>query len=100
MRVRGLRLLTGDGDYRLNVPAVEAVADAGPFGGGGRRAGSPARRMHTAAALGELRAAGAPAELPVVCCQNAIWNEAHAQRVCRQCVRGGGVRAGRLPEAG
>lgn len=80
IRARGLRLVTGDADHRLPVPALASVAEAAPFG--------PedvvlltCKAQHTAAALGELRAAGAPPELPVVCCQNSIWNETHAQRV-------------------
>ncbi len=82
IRAGGLRLLTAGGDYRLNVPAVDAVGDAGPFDAGDVVL-LTCKAQHTAAALGELRAAGAPAELPVVCCQNAIWNETHAQRVFR-----------------
>ena len=82
VRAGGLRLLTGDADYRLDVPAVDSLADAAPF-----REGDVAllccKAQHTVAALGELRTAGAPVEVPVVCCQNAIWNEAHAQRVFR-----------------
>ena len=80
IHARGLRLVTGDTDHRLKVSAFAAVAEAAPF--------SPedmvlltCKAQHSVAALGELRAAGAAPELPVVCCQNAIWNEAHAQRV-------------------
>ena len=82
IRAGGLRLLTGDADYRLDVPAVDAVADAAPFGSEDVVL-LACKAQHTVAALGELRAAGARPKLPVVCCQNAIWNEAHAQRVCR-----------------
>ena len=80
IRAGGLRLLTGDGDYRLQVPAHDSVADAGPFGGEDAVL-LCCKAQHTAAALGELRAAGALPEVPIVCCQNAIWNETHAQRV-------------------
>ena len=80
IRAAGLRLLTGDGDYRLQVPAHDSVADAGPFGGEDVVL-LCCKAQHTAAALGELRAAGALPEIPIVCCQNAIWNETHAQRV-------------------
>ena len=80
IRAGGLRLLTGDGDYRLQVPAHDSVADAGPFGGEDVVL-LCCKAQHTAAALGELRAAGALPEIPIVCCQNAIWNETHAQRV-------------------
>ena len=82
IRAGGLRLLTGDGDYRLDVPAVDAVADAGPLGGEDVVL-LTCKAQHTVAALGELRAAAGPVELSVVCCQNAIWNESHAQRVFR-----------------
>ena len=82
VRTGGLRLLTGDADYRLELAAVDSVADAGPFDGTDVVLLS-CKAQHTAAALGELRTAGAPSGLPVVCCQNAIWNEAHAQRVFR-----------------
>ena len=77
---RGLRLVTGDAEYRLDVPAVDSVAAAAPFGGDDVLL-LTCKAQHTAAALGELRAAGAPPTLPIVCCQNAIWNESHAQRV-------------------
>ena len=80
IRARGLRLVTGDAEYRLDVPAVDSVASAAPFGGEDVVL-LTCKAQHTAAALGELRAAGAPPTLPVVCCQNAIWNESHAQRV-------------------
>ena len=80
IRAAGLRLLTGDGDYRLQVPAHDSVADAGPFGGEDVVL-LCCKAQHTAAALGELRAAGALPEVPIVCCQNAICNETHAQRV-------------------
>ena len=50
VRAGGLRLRTGDGDYRLDVPAVDSVADAGPFGGEGgdrylRRSASDRRAL-------------------------------------------------------
>ena len=83
MRADGLRLLTGDGDHRLNVPVADAVADAGPFDAEDVVL-LTCKAQHTVGALGELRAAGAPVQLPVVCCQNAIWNETHAQRVFRR----------------
>ena len=77
---RGLRLVTGDADYRIEVPAVASVAAAAPFGSEDVVL-LTCKAQHTVAALGELRAAGAPPTLPIVCCQNAIWNESHAQRV-------------------
>ena len=82
IRNGGLRLFTGDADYRLDVPAVDSVAGAAPFCEGDIVL-LCCKAQHTVAALGELRAAEAPVDLPVVCCQNAIWNEAHAQRVFR-----------------
>ena len=80
IRAGGLRLVTGDAEYRLDVPAAASVAETAPFGGGDVVL-LTCKAQHTAAALGELRAAGAPSALPIVCCQNAIWNESHAQRV-------------------
>ena len=80
IRAGGLRLVTGDAEYRLDLPAVDAVAAAAPFRGEDVVL-LTCKAQHTAAALGELRAAGAAPTLPVVCCQNAIWNESHAQRV-------------------
>ena len=77
---RGLRLVTGDADYRIEVPAVASVAAAAPFGGEDVVL-LTCKAQHTVAAVGELCAAGAPITLPIVCCQNAIWNESHAQRV-------------------
>ena len=58
----------------------DSVAAAAPFRGDDVVL-LTCKAQHTAAALGELRAAGAPPMLPIVCCQNAIWNESHAQRV-------------------
>ncbi len=86
VRAGGLRLLTGDADYRLDVPAVDSVAGAAPFREEDKEAKKDVvllccKAQHTVAALGELRGAGVPADVPVVCCQNAIWNEIHAQRV-------------------
>ena len=80
IRAGGLRLVTGDSDQRLPVTAVDSAAGAAPFGPGDAVL-LTCKAQDTVAALGELRAAGAPRELPVVCCQNAIWNESHAQRV-------------------
>ncbi len=80
IRAGGLRLVTGDGDYRIDVPAVDSVAAATPFSGEDVVL-LTCKAQHTVAALGELRAAGASPTLPIVCCQNAIWNESHAQRV-------------------
>ena len=80
IRAGGLRLLTGDADYRIDVPAAASAAEAAPFGTGDTVL-LTCKAQHTAAALGELRTAGAPPTLPIVCCQNAIWNESHAQRV-------------------
>ena len=80
IRAHGLRLVTGDADYRLDVPAYASVAEAAPLGAEDAVL-LTCKAQHTAAALGELRAAGASPELPIVCCQNAIWNETHAQRV-------------------
>ena len=80
IRGGGLRLVTGDAAYRLQVPACASVAAAAPFGADDAVL-LTCKAQHTAAALGELHAAGAPPELPIVCCQNAIWNEVHAQRV-------------------
>ncbi len=80
IRAGGLRLVTGDSDQRLPVTAVDSAAGAAPFGPGDAVL-LTCKAQDTVAALGELRAAGAPPELPVVCCQNAIWNESHAQRV-------------------
>ena len=80
IRAGGLRLVTGDADHRIGVPAAASVAEAAPFGKDDVVL-LTCKAQHTAAALGELRAAGAPHDLPIVCCQNAIWNESHAQRV-------------------
>ena len=33
------------------------------------------KSQHTLQCLGELKRAGAPRDLPIVCCQNSIWNE-------------------------
>jgi 2-dehydropantoate 2-reductase len=80
IRENGLRLVTPDETYLLNVPAHKEAAELAPF-----REDDvvllTAKGQHTMRCLGQLKKAGAPRTLPIFCCQNAICNEPTATRV-------------------
>lgn len=80
IREKGLTFATGDGNYNLNISAVDRASDVAPF-----RVDDVvlvcAKSQHTVKCLGQLKNAGAPQSLPILCCQNSIWNEAVATRM-------------------
>jgi 2-dehydropantoate 2-reductase len=83
IRERGLELITGEGTYRLDVPAVASAEDVG------FREGDVVllcvKSQDTERALAEIRAAGGdPQTLPILCCQNSITNEPVAARFFRR----------------
>src|ERR1043166_5712117 len=83
IQAEGLRLITGTGEYRLDVPAVTDPRQI-RF-----RDGDVVlltmKSQDTEAALRELRAAGGdPWELSVLCVQNGITNEPIAARYYRR----------------
>lgn len=79
IRARGMAFLTGDGTHTLEIPAFDSAADITPF-----RDDDVvllcAESQHTARCVGQLKNAGAPPSLPIVCCQNSIWNEPTVSR--------------------
>lgn len=80
IRAHGLRLLTPDQTYVLKIPACKEASELAPF-----RDGDvvllTAKGQHTLTCLGQLKRAGAPRDLPILCCQNGICNEPLATRV-------------------
>ena len=80
IRSKGLTLLTGDGTYSLDIPAFRTAAELAPFGDDDVVL-LCAKSQHTVSCLGQLRNAGAHRSLPIVCCQNSIWNESAVTRV-------------------
>ena len=83
IRREGLRLITPDQTYTLDVPAVATAAEVG------FRPDDvvllSAKSQGTDTALVEIRAAGGdPQTLPIFCCQNSITNEPAALRYFRR----------------
>jgi 2-dehydropantoate 2-reductase len=80
IKENGLLLITSSGRYDLNIPVTDKAEDLRPF-----RSDDvvllTAKSQHTPICLSELRAAGAPKDLPICCMQNSIWNESYASRV-------------------
>lgn len=80
IKANGLKLVTGDETFTLRIPTAKTANELGPF-----RDDDVvmlcAKSQHTLKCLGQLRNATAPKTLPVVCCQNSIWNESIATRV-------------------
>jgi 2-dehydropantoate 2-reductase len=80
IREAGLRLLTPDETYVLKIPAYKTADELTPFGEDDVVI-LTAKSQHTATCLGQLKNAGAPRSLPIVCAQNSIVNEPAATRV-------------------
>ncbi|MDQ1280981.1 MAG: 2-dehydropantoate 2-reductase [Thermoproteota archaeon] len=76
----GLRLVTSDETFVLNIPAVKDASELKPF-----RDDDvillTAKSQHTLLCLGQLKNAGASRVLPIFCCQNSMCNEPLATRV-------------------
>jgi 2-dehydropantoate 2-reductase len=77
---KGLTFATGDGVYTLEIPAFKTAEELAPF-----REDDVvllcAKSQHTVRCLGQLKNAGASRSLPILCCQNTIWNESVATRM-------------------
>src|SRR6202171_3060325 len=79
IREHGLRLITADETYTLQVPAVSRVEDVGFTDQDVVLL--CVKSQDTDQALVEIRAAGGdPRTLPILCCQNSITNEPAAVR--------------------
>ncbi len=80
IRESGLKLVTAEETYVIPIPAFPEARELLPF-----REDDvllvTAKSQHTLRCLGQLKNAGAPRTLPIVCLQNAICNEALATRV-------------------
>ena len=80
INANGLKLVTGDETFVLQILAVKTADKLVPFRGDDVVM-LCAKSQHTLRCLGQLRNAGAPRTLPVFICQNSIWNESVATRV-------------------
>src|SRR5437870_8433290 len=80
IRAHGLTLVTGDEPFSLPVPAVKTAEELLPFAADDVVL-LCAKSQQTLRCLGQLRRAGAPRSLPIVCLQNSIWNEPAATRL-------------------
>ena len=76
----GLKLATADEAFRLTIPVAEDTRALAPFTNEDIVM-LCAKSQHTVKCLGQLKNSGAPNTLPIVCCQNSIWNEPIATRV-------------------
>lgn len=79
LRRDGLRLVTPDGDERLDVPVVSHPAELS-FDAEDDVLLLCVKSQQTDAALDQLVAAGAPVDLPIACLQNGVENERRALR--------------------
>jgi 2-dehydropantoate 2-reductase len=80
IREAGLRLLMPDETYTLKIKACKTADELTPFKDDDVII-LTAKSQHTAICLGQLKNAGAPRSLPIVCAQNSIVNEPTATRV-------------------
>ena len=80
IRESGLRLLTPDETYILKIPAFKEASELAPFRGDDVVL-LTSKSQHTATCVGQLKNAGAPRSLPIVCAQNSIINEPYTTRV-------------------
>ena len=80
IREDGLTFATGDESWVLDIPICGSAEEVGPFGDGDVVL-LCVKSQHTLQSLGQLKRAGAPRNLAVVCCQNGIWNEPTSARV-------------------
>lgn len=80
IRSEGLRLVTGDGTFVVRIPVANTAIDLAPFHEGDILM-LCVKSQHTMKALGQLKGAGAPNDLPIFCFQNSILNESMASRI-------------------
>ncbi len=79
INARGLKLVTGDANYVLKMPAYKSARELLPFQDDDI-VFLCAKSQHTIKCLGQLKSAGAPRTLAIFCAQNSIVNEAVATR--------------------
>jgi 2-dehydropantoate 2-reductase len=83
IREHGLRLITAEQTYTLNIPAVSRIEDVGFTRDDVLLL--CVKSQDTDRALVDIRAAGGdPQWLPILCCQNSITNEPAAARYFRR----------------
>ena len=75
----GLKFVTGDEILTLNIPAYKIASELLPFTDEDVIL-LCVKSQHTLQCLGQLKEAGASKQLPIVCCQNSIWNEMMCSR--------------------
>ena len=80
IRESGLRLLTPEETYVLKIPAFKEASELAPFHKDDVVI-LTSKSQHTATCVGQLKNAGAPRSLPLVCAQNSIINEPYTTRV-------------------
>jgi 2-dehydropantoate 2-reductase len=80
IKSRGLKLVTAEETFRLAIPVAENAGELAPFTDEDAIM-LCSKSQHTVKCLGQLKNSGAPNTLPIVCCQNSIWNESIATRV-------------------
>ncbi len=80
IRERGLRLVTPEETYVLEIPACKKAEELAPFRDEDVILLS-AKSQQTSMCLGQLKNAGAQRTLPIFCVQNSICNEALATRI-------------------
>jgi len=80
IKSRGLKLVTAEETFELQVPVVEHANELAPFTNDDIIM-LCTKSQHTVKCLGQLKNSGAPNTLPIFCCQNSIWNEPMATRV-------------------
>ena len=83
IKSHGLKLVTAEQTHVMRIPVVENASELAPFTDDDIVM-LCAKSQHTVKCLGQLKNAGAPNTLPIICCQNSILNEPIATRVfCR-----------------
>jgi len=80
IKSHGLKLVTSEETFHLQVPVAENINELAPFTDDDIVM-LCTKSQHTVKCLGQLKNAGAPSSLPIFCCQNSIWNEPIATRV-------------------
>ena len=76
----GLKLITGEELFNLQIPAVTSIDQIAPI----KREDVillTVKTQHTAQSISQLQLYFNNFELPIICCQNSIWNEPYAHRI-------------------
>ena len=80
IRSHGLKLVTADETFLLQIPVALSAGEVAPFANDDIVM-LCAKSQHTVKCLGQLKNSGARHTLPILCCQNSIWNEPTATRI-------------------